>query len=250
MAPNVFGAVYYSELLVENQLSMTARMSSPLKILYSLPSSLISVPPYFVTSTRSPFLKSNGTFFPLSSVLPLPRATTRLSMGFSLAVSGIRIPPFLTSCSSTASTRMRSPMGLTFSVIICFFCFAFLLHVQWTPAALAREKSRFVLPPTWLVKREAIAGAERAENDSNYCYNIWRANLAARVNPMRLKQIRIVRACPAARESSRIVKSQRENSKQAQELACRPLLETLRSGSWWPARAATKASGSQQFSET
>ena len=41
---------------------MTARMSSELRILYSLPSSLISVPPYLLTSTRSPFLTSNGNF--------------------------------------------------------------------------------------------------------------------------------------------------------------------------------------------
>ena len=95
-----------------------------MRILYSLPSSLISVPPYLLTSTRSPFFISKGTFLPSSSVLPVPRATTRLSMGFSLAVSGMMIPPFLTSFSSTASTRILSPMGLIFSVIFChFFCF-------------------------------------------------------------------------------------------------------------------------------
>src|SRR5712671_4875651 len=103
--------------------SITARTSSELRLLNSLPSSLISVPPYLVTSTRSPFFISKGTFLPLSSVLPVPSATIRLSMGFSLAVSGIIIPPFLSSFSSTASTRIRSPMGLTFSVIVChFFC--------------------------------------------------------------------------------------------------------------------------------
>src|SRR5258706_6688 len=48
-----------------------ARISSVLRILYSLPSSLISVPPYLLTSTRSPFLTSKGTFCPLSSVLPV-----------------------------------------------------------------------------------------------------------------------------------------------------------------------------------
>ena len=47
-------------------------MSSALRILYSLPSSLISVPPYLLTSTRSPTLTSNGTFLPSSSVLPVP----------------------------------------------------------------------------------------------------------------------------------------------------------------------------------
>src|SRR5882672_3955179 len=103
--------------------SSTARTSSELRILNSFPSSLISVPPYLATSTRSPFFISKGTFLPLSSVLPVPRATIRLSMGFSLAVSGIIIPPFWSSFSSTASTRIRSPMGLTFSFIICYFFF-------------------------------------------------------------------------------------------------------------------------------
>src|SRR5689334_21938210 len=114
-------------------------MSSELRILYSLPSSLSSVPPYLVTSTRSPFLTSNGTFFPLSSVLPVPRATTRLSIGFSLAVSGIMIPPFLTSFSSTGSTRIRSPRGLTFSAIVWFVSVGF--DVNQNPAALTEGNS-------------------------------------------------------------------------------------------------------------
>src|ERR1044071_4228956 len=102
--------------------SRTARMSSPWRILYSLPFNLISVPSYWLARTRSPFLTSNGTFLPLSSVLPLPSATTMLSIGFSLAVSGMTMRPFLPllSFSATASTRIRSPTGLTLSVIICF----------------------------------------------------------------------------------------------------------------------------------
>src|SRR5438034_3851381 len=58
-------------------------MSSEFKILYSLPFSLISVPPYLLINTRSPFLTSNGSFLPLSSVLPVPSATTSPSVGFS-----------------------------------------------------------------------------------------------------------------------------------------------------------------------
>src|SRR5438270_9661853 len=117
---------------------MTARTSSELRILYSLPPNLISVPPYLVASTRSPFLTSKGTFLPLSSVLPVPTATTRLSMGFSLAVSGMMIPPFLvlSSFSSTGSTRIRSPVGLTFSIIF-HFPFVFCINC----------KSRLILGP-------------------------------------------------------------------------------------------------------
>src|SRR5690242_15601939 len=114
-------------------------MSSELKILYSLPSSLISVPPYLLTRTRSPFLTSNGIFFPSSLVLPVPSATTTLSIGFSLAVSGMMMPPFFTSFSSTASTRMRSPRGLTFSAIVLVWLL--LLSVNQIPTALAVGKS-------------------------------------------------------------------------------------------------------------
>jgi hypothetical protein len=52
-------------------------MSSAFRILYSLPSTLISVPPYLLISTRSLTFTSNGTFLPLSSVLPVPRARQR-----------------------------------------------------------------------------------------------------------------------------------------------------------------------------
>src|SRR5438105_7956921 len=107
-------------------------MSSEFSILYSLPSSLISVPPYLLIKTRSPFLTSNGTFLPLSSVLPVPSATTSPSVGFSLAVSGIMIPPFLVSFSSTGSTRTRSPSGFRLTAIRSFsFCwFDFYLRIK------------------------------------------------------------------------------------------------------------------------
>src|SRR5213594_2117127 len=114
-------------------------MSSELRILYSLPSSLISVPPYLLTSTRSPFLTSTGIFFPSSSVLPVPRATTIPSVGFSLAVSGMMMPPFLVSFSSAGSTRTRSPRGFRLMAIVVMFLFVSLL-LQSTPAALAAGK--------------------------------------------------------------------------------------------------------------
>src|SRR5438874_266236 len=63
-------------------------MSSEFNILYSLPFSLISVPPYLLINTRSPFLTSNGTFLPLSSVLPVPSATMSPSVGFFLGGIG------------------------------------------------------------------------------------------------------------------------------------------------------------------
>src|SRR5436309_15908609 len=115
-------------------------MSSLLRILYSLPSSLISVPPYLLTRTRSPFLTSKGTFLPLSSVLPVPRATMMPSVGFSLALSGMMMPPFLTSFSSAGSTRTRSPRGLTLIAIYVLFVLFDLVSVNQIPPHSPREK--------------------------------------------------------------------------------------------------------------
>src|SRR5215218_8201706 len=110
-------------------------MSSLLRILYSLPSSLISVPPYLLTSTRSPFLTSNGTFLPFSSVFPVPSATTTLSIGFSFAVSGMIMPPFFCSFSSAGSTRTRSPRGFRFNAaIVLFGCVCFCFALKQIPA--------------------------------------------------------------------------------------------------------------------
>src|SRR5256885_764693 len=81
---------------------------------------LISVPPYFEISTLSPFFTVKSTFFPLSSILPVPKATTFPSCGFSLAVSGMMIPPFFISCSSIGCTSTRSPSGLTLTAAIGF----------------------------------------------------------------------------------------------------------------------------------
>src|SRR6185436_5610416 len=77
----------------------------------------ISVPPYFEISTLSPDFTVKSTFLPLSSILPVPRATTLPSCGFSLAVSGIMMPPFLVSCSSIGCTSTRSPSGFTLIAI-------------------------------------------------------------------------------------------------------------------------------------
>src|SRR5690242_1179706 len=108
---------------------MIPRMSSSRIIRNCSPSILISVPPYLEISTRSPFFTVKSTFFPLSSTLPVPRATTLPSCGFSLAVSGMMIPPFFTSCSSSGCTSTRSPRGLTLTVAIsyCYHSFGFLV---------------------------------------------------------------------------------------------------------------------------
>src|SRR6266540_6833840 len=142
---------------------MMARMSSVFRILYSLPSSLISVPPYLETSTRSPFLTSKGTFLPLSSVLPVPTAMMMPSCGFSLAVSGMMMPPFLISFSSAGSTRTRSPRGLRLVLAIVRFCFRFGLfrfrfRFESTPAAPRGGKSVLVFGLSVRAGRSQAAG--------------------------------------------------------------------------------------------
>src|SRR6266480_1369769 len=110
------------------------RMSSSRMMRYDSSSILISVPPYFEISTLSPFFTVKSIFLPFSSILPVPRATTFPSCGFSLAVSGMMIPPFFTSCSSSGCTSTRSPSGFTLTVAIscCSHSFWFVV----VPAAV------------------------------------------------------------------------------------------------------------------
>src|SRR2546422_1784698 len=94
--------------------SRMARTSSSRMIRYSLSSSFTSEPEYFPKRILSPALTSSGTFLPSSVTLPLPTAMTLPSWGFSFAVSGMMIPPFLTSFSSSRSTSRRSCKGRIF----------------------------------------------------------------------------------------------------------------------------------------
>src|SRR5207244_12553932 len=55
-----------------------------------------------------------------SSFLLVPYATTFPSCLFSSAVSGLLIPPFFTSCSSSVCTSTRSPSGFTLTVAISY----------------------------------------------------------------------------------------------------------------------------------
>src|SRR5262249_48339261 len=93
--------------------SRMARTSSSRMMRYSLSSSLTSEPEYFPKRILSPAFTSSGILLPSSPILPFPTAMTLPSCGFSFAVSGMMIPPFLTSCSSSRSTTMRSCSGRT-----------------------------------------------------------------------------------------------------------------------------------------
>ena len=82
--------------------------------MYSTPSIFTSVPLYLPISTRSPFLTSMARRLPSSVMRPGPTATTSPSWGFSLAVSGMMMPPRTVSFSSMRRTRMRSARGWIF----------------------------------------------------------------------------------------------------------------------------------------
>src|SRR2546428_668634 len=135
---------------------MMPRMSSSRMIRKLSPSILISVPPYFEISTLSPFFTVNSTFLPSSFTLPVPRATTLPSCGFSLAVSGIMIPPFFVSVSSIGCTSTRSPRGFTLIAIcfislllLCFLLFLFVfvddleLRIDYVAVATACARALF-----------------------------------------------------------------------------------------------------------
>src|SRR6266852_4056283 len=87
------------------------RTSSSFMMRYSSPSSLTSLPEYLPKRTRSPALTSSGVFLPSSETLPLPTAMTLPSWGFSLALSGMMMPPRRAGSSSIRLSRTRSWSG-------------------------------------------------------------------------------------------------------------------------------------------
>src|SRR6202165_1213851 len=95
-------------------------MSLSRRIKYSSPSILISVPAYLAKSTFCPTLTSSAGRLPLSSTLPGPTARISPSCGFSLAVSGNKIPLLVTVSRDKGLTNTRSPSGriLTLTVVI------------------------------------------------------------------------------------------------------------------------------------
>src|SRR5258706_1671566 len=97
--------------------SRLARTSSSRMIRCSSPSRTTSFPLYLLNRIRSPAFTSMGWRFPSSPTLPGPAATTRPCCGFSLAVSGMKIPPAVFSSPSIRLTRTRSCRGRTFTVV-------------------------------------------------------------------------------------------------------------------------------------
>ncbi len=80
----------------------------------SSPSSLTSVPDHLPNSTRSPAFTPIGIRSPFSLRAPGPTARTSPCIGFSLAVSGMMIPPLVFCSSSMRLTTTRSCSGRNF----------------------------------------------------------------------------------------------------------------------------------------
>src|SRR5438445_342126 len=138
-------------------------MSSSRRIRCSSPSILISLPVYLPKSTRSPAFTSTAISLP-SSRRPFPTATTLPSWGFSLAVSGMMIPPTLrSSFSSILLTMTRSCSGRIFIAAI-----ANTPSPRHFPQGAARVDSWFVglqtSPPD-----TRSARAARVKVDRLYC---------------------------------------------------------------------------------
>src|SRR5690606_24594515 len=105
--------------------SMTAMTSSSRMTSSSSPSTFTSVPPYLPNRILSPTFTSSGRTLPSSWILPLPTATTLPWTGFSVAVSGMMIPPLDVRSSSSRFTMRRSWRGRIFMlatpwvVVVC-----------------------------------------------------------------------------------------------------------------------------------
>ena len=89
-------------------------MSSSLTTRISVPSILTSVPAYLPNNTLSPTFTVGARVLPLSSALPEPTAMTSPLMGFSVAESGMTMPPADIFSSSIRLMTTRSYSGLMF----------------------------------------------------------------------------------------------------------------------------------------
>ena len=93
--------------------SSTPRMSLSFMISRSSPSTLTSVPDHLPNRMRSPALTSSGVILPSSSRAPVPTATTSPSCGFSLAVSGMMMPPAVFFFLDARRARGRAADGIS-----------------------------------------------------------------------------------------------------------------------------------------
>ena len=82
---------------------------------------MTSVPDHLPNKILSPFFTSRAVTVPSSAFDPLPTATTLPSEGFSLAVSGMMIPPAVLVSASTLSTKTLLCNGLILLIILLYY---------------------------------------------------------------------------------------------------------------------------------
>src|SRR5258706_4517306 len=95
----------------------------------------MSVPEYFPKRILSPTFTSRATLVPFSRILPLPTARTSPSWGFSLAESGMMMPPLAVSFSSMRRINRRSCSGRTFMAVRLL---PIVMSASWLPLGGSR----------------------------------------------------------------------------------------------------------------
>src|SRR3989442_6832949 len=154
-------AAIYSSLA---QLSFAMTSDSLIRMISSSSSSTCE-PVYFPYTTRSPTFSSIGTRWPFS-IRPGPTAMTSPWIGFSLAVSGMYRPPFISSVSSIGRIATRSASGKTFSfvfVAVVMTCCLHLMIVEPSKSPLiapGQRPGRRRAPGRWPVHRRCATHAE------------------------------------------------------------------------------------------
>src|SRR5690606_31990766 len=145
--------------------SMMPRISLSFMIRRSSPSTRTSVPDHLPNRMRSPAFTSSGVILPSSPLMPAPAAITSPSCGFSLAVSGMVMPPGVFATCSTRLVRTRVWRGGNFVVAPRLSLSLWPLPVGTRPgggallALPARECQRFRAP--W-ADRQEVARPEAA----------------------------------------------------------------------------------------
>ncbi|MGY4592456.1 hypothetical protein ACVWXL_000202 [Bradyrhizobium sp. GM22.5] len=97
-------------------------MSLSFMIKSSSPSILTSLPDHLPNSTRSPTLRSIGISLPASSRPPGPIAVISPCEGFSLAVSGMMMPPAVLSSALMAFDHDAVVKRTEFHAVLLGFC--------------------------------------------------------------------------------------------------------------------------------
>src|SRR6185369_12929026 len=116
-----FGAKFVNLAPAHQGQPTIPRMSLSFMMIRSSPSIFTSVPDHLPNRILSPAFTSSGVILPSSFFAPEPAAITSPSCGFSLAVSGMMMPPAVFSTPSMRRTSTRSWSGRNFMEILRWY---------------------------------------------------------------------------------------------------------------------------------